>query len=291
MSPRTSVFAAATVAVTFAMGGGAVGAEPVKLWELSGVKTPESVRPDPAGQVLYVSNINGEPLNKDGNGFISKVSPEGKMIQAEWATGLDAPKGIAIAGDRLFVSDIDRLVEIELASGKVLKRHQASGAQFLNDVAADAQGRVYVSDMFTNTVWRLADGSLEPWLQSDSLMSPNGLHVQDERLIVAAWGVRTEGFATNTPGHLIAVGLEDKAVRDLGTTPIGNLDGLERLEGGAFLATDWMAGALYRISPEGSAEQLLDFDQGSADLGYLPERRVVVVPMMMQDKLVAYRLE
>jgi sugar lactone lactonase YvrE len=273
------------------LGSIAAQAEPVKVWELTGLKAPESALPDPSGLVLYVSNIDGSPVEKDGKGAISKVSPDGKMVEPNWVTGLDAPKGMAISGGRLYVSDIDKLVEIDLASRKVSARHEAPGAKFLNDVEADRQGRIYVSDMFTDTIWRLENGRFEPWLQDQALLSPNGLYAQGDKLIVATWGIRkSDGFETSTAGHLIEVSLKDKSVRDLGSAPVGNLDGIE-LQGESYLVTDWMAGELYRITSDGKPERLLDLPQGSADLTYLQDQRIAVIPMMMDNKLVAYRIE
>ena len=92
--------------------------EPVKLWETSGLKTPESALPVPAEGFAYVSNIGGQPTEKDGNGFISKVSlADGKIIELEWAKGMDAPKGLALAKGRLYAADIDKLVEIDAKTG------------------------------------------------------------------------------------------------------------------------------------------------------------------------------
>ncbi len=267
--------------------------EPVKLWETTGLANPESALPDATGTFAYVSNVAGQPTEKDGNGFVSRVSLEdGKILDLNWATGLDAPKGLAVAGDRLYVSDIDQLVEIDADNGKIIKRYAAPGAKFLNDVAADSDGHVYVSDMVTNRIWRLADGKFEVWLDSPDLKNPNGLHVAGDNLIVAAWGVMTDGFNTKVPGHLISVSLADTTVNSLGDgTPVGNLDGLEALDDKSFLVSDWVAGAVYRIDASGKAEQLLDLDQGSADIGWVPEKHLLLIPMMKDDKLVAYQLE
>ncbi len=143
----------------------AVSAQPAVLWETTGLKTPESALAVPAEGFAYVSNVAGKPTEKDGNGFISKVSlADGKIIALEWAKGMDAPKGLALAGGKLYTADIDKLVEIDPASGKILAKYDAPGAMFLNDVAADAQGNVYVSDSNTSTIWRLAGGKLEKWL-------------------------------------------------------------------------------------------------------------------------------
>jgi outer membrane protein assembly factor BamB len=267
--------------------------EPVKLWETTGLKTPESALPDPTGSFAYVSNINGKPTDKDGNGFISKVSlKDGKILTAEWVKGLNAPKGLALANGKLYVADIDQLVEIDPNDGKVVARYDAPGAQFLNDVTADAEGRIYVSDSSTSTIWRLADGKFEKWMEGEALKYPNGVHVVGDRLIIAAWGAPGTSAQSSTPANLLEVSILDKTVRDLGDgTPVGNLDGLEPLDDKTFLVTDWVAGALYRIDASGKAKLLLDLNQGSADIGYVPAEHLVLIPMMMDDKLVAYRIE
>ena len=93
---------------------GAAAPQPAVLWETTGLKTPESALPVPAEGFAYVSNVAGKPTDKDGNGFISKVSlADGKIIALEWAKGMDAPKGLALAGGKLYASDIDKLVEID----------------------------------------------------------------------------------------------------------------------------------------------------------------------------------
>jgi hypothetical protein len=265
---------------------------PVVLWETTGLKTPESALPVPDAGFAYVSNVNGAPTEKDGNGFISKVGlKDGKVIALDWVKGLNAPKGMALNGDRLYVSDIDQLAEIDTNSGEVLKRYDAADAKFLNDVTTDDEGRVYVSDMMTNKIWRLADGKFEVWLDSPKLKNPNGLKVVGDKMIVAAWGP-SDAEGTPAPANLLEVTLEDKSVRDLGDgSPVGNLDGLEPLDESSFLVTDWMAGGLFRIDATGKAEQLLDLNQGSADIGYVPAERLLLIPMMKDDKLVAYRLE
>ena len=112
-------------------------AAPTLLWEVTGLANPESALPDVKAGIIYVSNVNGAPDAKDGNGFISKVSLDGKMIAQKWATGLNAPKGLALAADKLYAADIDELVEIDTKDGKVTNRFPAKDAKFLNDAAAD----------------------------------------------------------------------------------------------------------------------------------------------------------
>ncbi|HEY8246948.1 MAG TPA: hypothetical protein VIG38_06670 [Hyphomicrobium sp.] len=267
-------------------------AQPVVLWETTGLKTPESALPVPAEGFAYVSNVAGNPTDKDGNGFISKVSlADGKIIALEWAKGLDAPKGLALAGGKLYASDIDKLVEIDAKTGKILAKYDAPGSQFLNDIAVDAQGNVYVSDSSTSAIWRLAGGKFEKWLEDPALKFPNGLHVSGDKLIIAAWGAPGTSAQSSAPSNLVAVSLADRKISDLGDgTPVGNLDGIEP-DGDDFLVTDWVAGALYRIDRKGKATQLLDLSQGSADIGYVPETKLLLVPMMLDDKLVAYKVQ
>jgi sugar lactone lactonase YvrE len=267
-------------------------AQPTVLWETTGLKTPESALPVPAEGFAYVSNVAGKPTDKDGNGFISKVSlADGKIIALEWAKGMDAPKGLALAGGKLYAADIDKLVEIDPKTGKILAKYDAPGSQFLNDVAADPQGTVYVSDSDTSTIWRLAGGKFEKWLEDPALKFPNGLHVSGDKLIIAAWGAPGTSAQSPAPANLVQVTIADKKISDLGDgRPVGNLDGIEPI-GDDFLVTDWVAGALYRIDRKGTPTLLIDLKQGSADIGYVPETGLLLIPMMMDDKLVAYKVQ
>jgi sugar lactone lactonase YvrE len=257
------------------------------LWESDGFSTPESVLYDADNGVLYVSNVNGAPGDKDGNGFISRVGLDGSMLEREWVTGLDAPKGLARVGNKLYVSDIDSLVVINIDGGAIVARHQAGGAGFFNDVAAAPNGDVYVSDTATNTIHRLRGGDLEVWLQDPELNGPNGLLVQGANLMVASIGP----FGSPDKAQLFAVSLEDKSIRSAtGGELVGKLDGLVRDPKGGYYVTDWPAGGLLHISDSGETRQLLDLEQGSADLGAIPERDLLLIPMMMNNKIVAWKV-
>ena len=263
-----------------------------RLWESApDLRQPESVLHDHDRDVLYVTNINGAPTEKNGQGFISRVGIDGRIAKLHWLDGLDAPKGMARIGKRLFVSDIDVLAEVDIEAGRIVARYPAEGARFLNDVAADDEGRVYVSDMMTNRIYRLLDGRLEVWLDSPRLANPNGLAIDGAILYVGSWGVMKQDFSTEVAGHVLAVSLADRSIADFGgTRPIGNLDGLERLGNGALLASDWMAGGLLHIGADGQATVLDALAPGSADIGFDPASRVVWVPMMKDGKVIAIRL-
>ena len=267
------------------------GEELKKLWETEGFMNPESVVYDKATNTLYVSNVNGAPNEKDGNGFISKVSLEGEILDKEWVADMDAPKGLAISNGKLYVADIDTLIEIDIASASITNRYQVADAKFLNDVAASPAGEIFVSDMAANRIHVLKDGQFSIWLESPDLESPNGLLVQGDNLILGAWGVMTEGFSTAVPGHLKSISLKDKTITSLGDgSPIGNLDGVEADLDGDFYVTDWMVGKLFHIGRGGEAEVLLTLEQGMADHEYIQQMDLIILPMMMGNKLIAYKV-
>lgn len=273
-----------------------------KLWETANdLKNPESVAYSPKLNVLFVSNVNGKPTEKDQNGFISKVSPaNGSIIELNWVTGLNAPKGIALSNNnnKLFVSDLTDLVEIDINTGKIIKRFNAPGSAFLNDVVSDKQGNIYVSDTITNTIYKL-DGNnitstLQPWLQNAQLNGPNGLHVDESKnkLIVASLGKFSK------PGAGIeVVDLKNKTITPLGkegtTSPFGGLDGIESdPTGERYYVTDNPAGKLYLVNADGTGYgTLIDLHtQGAADIGFIPSQSTVMIPLMKDNKLAAYKL-
>jgi len=275
---------------TFLASCGGDSGSPTKVWETAGFQNPESALPDAERGAIYVSNVAGNAGDRDGNGYISKLGLDGKIVTEKWVTGLDAPKGLALSGGKLFVADLDSLVEIDVASGTIVTKHAAAGAKILNDVAADKEGRIYTSDWPGNAIWRLADGNFEKWLESDQLTNPNGLLVESDRLVVAAWGAMEADFSTKTPGHLLAVNLSDKTISNIGDgKPVGNLDGIEPFDADSYLVSDWVAGKLFQIKRSGEVKERLSLGQGSADIGFIPASRTVIIPMMMDNKVVAYR--
>jgi sugar lactone lactonase YvrE len=273
-------------------GMGALAAEPEQAWQATGLDGPESAVLDADAGVLYVSNVNGEANAADGNGYISKLSLNGEIQDKEWVTGLNAPKGLALHDGKLYVSDIDELVVIDTASGEITARHEAPGATFLNDVTAHEDGRVFVSDMMQNQIWKLEGDQFEMWLQDQALENPNGLLAEEDRLVVGAWGKPKEDFSTDVPGHLKAVDYESKEITSIGSgDPVGNLDGVEPNGQGGYLVTDWFSGGLYNISEDGKAEMVMDLKQGSADHEFVEGENLAVIPMMMDGTVNAYKMQ
>jgi hypothetical protein len=266
-------------------------AAPKLLWEVRGLEQPESVVQDPATGAIYVSNIAGAIMQKDGNGFIAKLKPDGSIATRQWVKGLNAPTGMALHDRTLYVADVDELLEINVASGEITNRYPAKGAIFLNDVAVGEDGTVYASDTPMNTIWRLKGGSFEPWFANDVLNGPNGLLVQGDKLIVASFGKLPGEGQKQELGGLLAVDIEKQAVSTIGNDRIGNLDGLQALQPGAYLVTDWAAGGLYRVPAKGEAERLIKLGKGSADFAYFPDKKLVLIPIMLNNSLVAYTLD
>jgi len=263
-----------------------------KAWETLGFELPESVIYDTKNNILYVSSIKDDPFKKDGNGFISKVDTNGKIIELKWIDGLDAPKGLAISNDKLFIADVDQLIVVDIAAGKIIDQHNAIGAAFLNDVAADSKGNIYVSDTLTDTIYRLNSlGQLTTWLYSPELQAPNGLHIEKDQLIVGSWGFPTDGWAVDLPGHLKIVSLITKEIKPLGSgKATGNLDGVESDGNGAFYVTDW-GGKLLHIKTDGSHKVLLELSPGSANHEVIHEKNLILVPSTVEGKLLAFEIK
>ena len=280
-----------------------------KIWETPDeLKNPESVVYAPKQDTLFVSNIDGKPDEKDQKGFISKVSlSNGSITQLNWITGLNAPKGMVISNNdgKLYVSDITDLVEIDIASGKIIKRYNAPGSTFLNDVASDNQGNIYVSDTRTNSIYKLdttlksnntSSLLLQVWLQSPELNGPNGLLYVDNnknRLIVVSLG----SDPSKPGGGMKVVDLENKTISNLGkegtTTPVGRLDGIESDSAGThYYVTDNPVGKVYTVNADGTGyETLIDLErQGAADLEFIPNQNIIIIPLMQDNKLAAYKL-
>lgn len=261
-----------------------------KIWETDGFMNPESVVYDKNANVLYVSNVNGDANAKDGNGFISRVSLDGEILDEKWVTGLNAPKGLDISGNKLYAADIDTLVEIDIPSASITHTYQVPDAKFLNDVAAGNDGKIYVSDMVLNRIHMLDNGKFSIWLESPDLQNPNGLLVQGDSLIEGAWGVMTDGFNTDVPGHLKSISLKDKSITIIGDgSSVGNMDGVESDGKNGYYVTDWMAGKLFHIGRDGNVSPMLTLEKGMADLEYINDRNLLILPMMMGNKLMAYK--
>jgi sugar lactone lactonase YvrE len=256
-----------------------------KKWETGKVlKVPESVIYDEGRNILYVSNINGNPTEKNGKGFMSRVPLSGEVQELKWITGLNAPKGSGIHKGKLYVADIDRLVEIDIAAGKVITTYQAPGAQFLNDVAIDEKGLVYVSDSSSSNsvIYRLKEGKISLWLRGSDIGRPNGLYAEKDRLVVG----------NSSDGKLKAVRWRDKAITTIAVTGSG-IDGIAADGEGGYFISDW-TGTTSLVRPSGHVVELINTTLSginSADITYIKERNLLIIPTFFDNRLMAYEVE
>ena len=243
------------------------------------LKVPESVLFQPKTGRIYVSNIDGKPSVKDGNGFISLLDPEGKIIKLRWAVGLNAPKGMAIKGNRLYVSDIDRLAEINLKNGKVMQYIPFPGARFLNDVVVGPEGRIYVTDTGLGAVFVLKGKKPEIWKKDPLLKGANGLATANGKLLIGA------------NGHLLEGNPKTKTLRIIARVPHG-IDGLIPLGKGKYVVSDW-SGEIRLLAP-GKKQIVLSNTTAqhinAADLGFIPGEKLLLIPTFFDNRVVAKRL-
>ncbi len=266
---------------------------PKMLWELSkGIKAPESAYFDKETGNIYLSQVGeGGGLGKDGDGVISILKPDGTVVNPRWFAGLNAPKGLRSAGGILWVADIDRLVGISIENATTHAIHEVAGAKFLNDVAITERGSVLVSDMLASTIYALQGEKVSKVASGVELDSPNGLLVDGDTLYIAGWGRDIQdSFETLTLGRLLALNLRTRKVQPVTKATVGNLDGVELDGKGGFLVTDWIEGAVLHISAKGAVTSVLDLPKGSADIAYLPAKKLLIVPQMLENKVTAYDL-
>jgi sugar lactone lactonase YvrE len=253
-----------------------------QVWETdTTLKVPESVRFDAKRKVLYVSNIDGEPWAADGKGSIAKVGLDGKVIAAEWVTGLDCPKGLVLSrdGKRLYAADIGGIVVIDIDAGKIEKKIAIPEGIQLNDLASDGKDTLYISDSKGKKVYAVKGDAVTVELDEKVLKGPNGLLVHRGKLYV---------LDNNSLNEVQA----DKSLRVVVGGMEGGTDGLEHVKGDDFLVSVW-SGAVWYVS--GANKELL-FDgkaanTKTADIGWDPATKTVYVPTFAKNSVVAFKVE
>src|SRR4051794_33918325 len=129
------------------------------------------------------------------------------------------------------------------------------------------------------------------FVQDDNLENPNGLYVEQGRILVASWGRMADDFSTKVPGHVKVVDLKTKAVSDLGDPAVvGNLDGIAPDGAGGYHVTDWVKGGLFHVTKDGKAVRVAPLNPHSADLCAGPEGSVII-PMMAEGTVLALKVK
>ena len=255
----------------------------IKVWETDSLlATCEAVLYDKVSKIIYVANINNDPWGKDDNGFISTINERGEITNLKWVEGLSAPKGMGISNGKLYVNDIDDLVEIDIASQTISNRYYVEGNPQLNDVTVSSEGTVYSSGSNSNVIYKLENEALIE-VAKDSLKRLNGLLWQKEAMY----------YLDSGKHHFGKLNLETKIFKTL-TTDIGHGDGIIRLSNGDFITSSWKGEVYYIYAKDWSKIKLLDTkasEINAADIDYIPESQLLLVPTFFNNRVVGYKLE
>ncbi len=244
------------------------------------LSTPESVIYDSRRDFIYVANMGGNhPSEKDGDGFISKLSPDGKIIELRWIDHLNDPRGMGITGGYLYATDITEILKIDITSKKVVDRYPVEGSKFLNDMDVDSQGTVYFSDMGDNKIYALQNGKVRLLSDSKELENPNGLYFDNGRLLIGC------------SGYMLAMNpVNGRLTRFIENT--GSIDGLEKYDTNRYIITDW-SGTTCMVQPGKEKILLLDTKPkkiNAADLEYIPGKKLMLIPTFSDNRVMAYRI-
>jgi sugar lactone lactonase YvrE len=273
--------------------GTAGDAAPVKAASVAGFQTPESVLWDSVQDVYFVSNINGAANAKDGNGFISVFGPAGMMRDSAFIKGLNAPKGMALVHDTLWVTDIDVVRGFNARTAAPVATVPLPGAVFLNDIAVAPDGSLYITDtairfgaqgpehVGTDQIFRIAaDRKASVALKTDSLARPNGItwDAANQRFVVVSFG----------GGSLLGWKPGETTTTKLGTGP-GMFDGVEVVHG-AIWVSSWADSSVYRYV-DGQGSKLIKGVPSPADIGYDAKRNRVLIPIFTGNRVEIWQLQ
>lgn len=257
-----------------------------KVWSTEAVlPTVESVCFNYESQdgELYASCINGKPGEKDGNGSIAKFNKDGTIIATEWVKGLDAPKGMAIFKNNLYVSDIDHLVVIELETGNILKKIKVPGAKFLNDVSVDLNdGTVYFTDSETKKIWTLDGDKPVQFYTYSKFKAVNGVLALGPYLIIADMST----------GVIYKLEVNRRKITPF-ADGLKGADGIVQVGKSDFLVSCW-GGEVWWVTESGEKRKLIDTvaeKLNAADIEYLPKEKLLLVPTFFGNTVMSYALE
>ncbi len=251
-----------------------------EIWATGAIfDTPESVLVDRQNNCLYVSNIGGkEPWIKDGNGFISKLGMDGKILAKEWAKGLNGPKGMTIIKDKLYVADIDQVAVIDVKTGKVLKVHTCEGSTALNDITDGKGKKLLITDSRGRALYELDGKKFTKLIDSTKLDRPNGILTSNKETYI----LDKDGVNKIVNGNLQMI---------INGMP-GGADGIEPLSKDEYIVSCWSGTVYYVNTLTKTKLLLLDTTAkkiNAADIGLNKSTKTVYVPTFFDNRVVAYK--
>jgi dipeptidyl aminopeptidase/acylaminoacyl peptidase len=276
-------------------------AEPSLVATVDSLQTPESVKWDSTQDVYFVTNVNGNPSVKDNNGFISRVKPDGSIEALKFVTAgqngvtLNAPKGTALRGDTLWVTDIDAVRAFDATSGALVRTVDLSGqgAVFLNDAAFGPDEALYITDTGVifdtdgsmthpgpDRIFRIAaDGSVSVAATGDTLAGPNGIlwDQAGNRFIVVAFG-----------GPSVFAWHSGEPTPSVIASGPGGFDGVVMAQR-RLLVSSW-ADSTVSAYETGREVKVITGVPGPADIGYDARRNRVMVPLFTSNRVEIWQL-
>lgn len=257
-----------------------------EVWKSSdSLSIPESVIYDKKQNLIYASNVNSIKSSNpwtNNNGFISKLDTNGKVIQLKWVTGLQAPKGLWVYKNNLFVADLNQVAQIDTNTGKIIhKFHAPKGITKLNDITCDEKKEVcFVSDSGTKRVFEVSKNGKFTLLydkEKSKNAEQNGLLVDNNKLIMQG-----------EVGYLKALDLDTKKVtiitKDLGIA----IDGVTKYKDKGYIVSTW-SGGIYFVDNKGKVNQILGDEFNTADISYSESLDLLLVPDFAHH-IIAYKL-
>ncbi len=189
---------------------------------------------------------------------------------------------MGIYNNKLYVTNIDELVVIDIEKAEIAERIKVENATFLNDVSIDKNGKVYFSDSGTGKI-HTYDGKTVSDFITEGLKRPNGLFVEEDRILL-----------TSSESSDLKIIDPESGEMEVVTTEIGAGDGVEfsGIEG-YYITSSW-SGEVFLIYPDFSKKSLLKTqDEGinSADIGLNPKEQIVYIPTFFDNRVVAYKIE
>ncbi len=252
------------------------------VWQTDSLMTTcESVLYHKESGLIYVANVNNAPWELDHNGFISTIDTKGNIIEHKWIEGLSGPKGMGIVGNKLYVNDINRLVEIDITEQKIINAYSVEGNPALNDITVSPEGVVYSSDSSSDVIYALQNGRMDTIVKKD-FGGLNGLLHTKKGMYYISSKTSEFGICDLAEGSLKVL-----------TKELGHGDGIVKLANGDFIVSSWKGEVFYIHAKDWSKTQLLNtVKQGinAADIDFIHESNLLLVPTFFNNRVVAYEL-